>query len=293
MKQEILTCYIVAPASAKLATLQKVLRRHDIHVLAPEFDAGSNWQASSALRQADLVIGVLSSERRSQWVLFELGIASALNKRLLLFAPPKTELPSILQRVQVLRTALNNEQAIDFAISQLKVIPSSNIQRDESPVRQSSAYPNIDDWFAELRTVSVRGKERELETFVAGILRKSGVEVVSESPETSARADLAVWSDAFQPSIGNPLLIEIKRALPDKQNARDAIQRFSKVVAASGAYWGLLLFAEEPASSAAWLSMPSNVLSISIPELLSHMRHRPFEAIVRDLRNRRVHGDIF
>lgn len=293
MKQEIRTCYITAPAGVKLDILQRTLEHHNIRVVSPAYEPGAEWQnlTQNVLATVDLVIGVLTHERRSQWVLFELGQASALHRRLLLIAPPKTNIPSNLQRIQVLRTSLDNEQALDFTIAQLKVAPLSGTSRSELPIRQTPVPERVETWLAELNQIGAPGEGRELENFVAKLFQEIGVEFVREARQGAARVDFAIWSDVLQSSMGNPLIVEVKRSFADRRHARDAITRFSKAIASAGANWGLLLYASAPEnSSKLWQSVPPNVLVISLPELLRAMRDRSFEAVIRDLRNRRVHG---
>lgn len=293
MKQEIRSCYITAPAGAKIEALKRVLENHDIEIVTPTFDLGSAWQAqiNEALRRADLVIGVLTSERRSQWVLFELGIAAGLNKRSLLIAPAKTEVPSDLLGIQIVRASLDNIQALDFAISQLKQVPQTKAISASAPSTPQIVQPDVNRLLADLDAVSHIGSERELEELVAALLKDSGVEYMREASKVIDQnlVDFAIWSDAFQPSVGNPLLIEVKREFPDKRFARDVIQEFSKTVAAAGSYWGLFLYAIEPKKPVTQ-SLPPNVLLISIRELLRNMQQKPFVSVVRDLRNARVHG---
>jgi len=88
------TCFISAPAGADLSVLRHLLRDRGLRVLVPhDLDVGTDWtsEAQKQLSRADLVIGVLGSERQSRWVLFEMGQASALGRRILLITPPHSE----------------------------------------------------------------------------------------------------------------------------------------------------------------------------------------------------------
>ena len=82
LSSRIKTCFISATAGTHLEILREVLAAKGVEVLVPE-EPGSNWATdfASIVSHVDLVIGVLTRERRSTWVLFELGQAVALKSR--------------------------------------------------------------------------------------------------------------------------------------------------------------------------------------------------------------------
>jgi hypothetical protein len=286
------TCYITAPAGSNLSVLTDALRRRGIRVIVPQnlaMGEEPGAEISKQLANVDLVIGVLTRERRSEWVLFELGQAWALGKRILLFAPPKTaHLPSTLRRFLTVRANLSNQEAIDFALDQLLVAPEPKLKsvgsRDKTRPLGASASTYLDHSVA----LANSAETSEMESLVANALREAGVETVVAAGGRDHGADLAVWSDGLQLSVGNPLLVEIRAGRLSSKATSVAAQRLSYDVAASGGRWGLLLLAnglDEPR----WL--PPNVVALSIESLFRRLQNEPFDDIIRDLRNRRVHGE--
>ena len=119
----------------------------------------------------------------------------------------------------------------------------------------------------------------------------AGLLVISEAAVANRRVDFAIWSDALQPVMGNPLLVEVKGELRGTDALRKAAQQLSAVTSAAGTGWGLLLYGDALiADERLLLSVPPNVLVLSLSSLFEEMRGRPFAEIVKDLRNRRVHG---
>jgi hypothetical protein len=116
------TCYISSPAGTNLKYVRGALVRRGITVVVPEeMVPGAGWaeQIARNINAVDLVIGVLTSERRSQWVLFELGQAAAQGRQIMLIAPPKlASVPSHLERFLVVRASVHNRDAIEFALDQ-------------------------------------------------------------------------------------------------------------------------------------------------------------------------------
>jgi hypothetical protein len=141
-----------------------------------------------------------------------------------------------------------------------------------------------------LRSALDANDRRGVERLVVQALRGAGADIVSEASNPDLGADIAVWSDALQPFIGNPLLIEVKSRIGTDEIRRAADQLFT-AVASSGGSWGLLLYgrgSEELSPSPRGL--PPTILTSPIEELIQQLRTRSFAEVVRDLRNQRVHG---
>lgn len=294
--QSLKTCFVSAPSGLKLGTLRESLLAHGVRPLIPqELTAGTDWasEIQRQLQEADLVIGVLPGNRQALSVMFELGQAWALGKRILLIASPKAEwLPFPLKRVLVLRVDVKNRQALDFALEQFLSAPTDlEPERVRVPFERKALGPQADvllERFEQWRHV---GDGRTLEKIVSDALRDAGTDVVVESPEYERGADLAVWSDVLQPFVGNPLLVEIKARVQDKASAKRVVEQLTGYLGKSGARWALLLYGDGPASTAPlWSTTPPNVLVMSVSELLEALRVRAFPEVIRDLRNERVHG---
>jgi hypothetical protein len=299
MNQRIRTCFISATPGSNLRVLRQCLEAQHIKVLsADDIELGFDWasEINRNIMQADLVIGVLSRTRRSQWVLFELGLASAAGRQIILIAPPGTtdNLPPLRQFV-VLRTRLDNRNAISFGLDQMLARPprlphQQELQKPAAPPPQQ----NIDVYINQLDEISKTKNYAALESLVAAALRDSSVEVVAENEptkrRTDTRADLAVWSDALQPLVGNPLLVEVKYSIGSAKQVEDVVRRFAKTVSDAGGGWGLLVYLEGPESKLASWSQHPTLLMIPLRELLYRMRSHSFSEIIRELRNERVHG---
>jgi len=293
---EIKSCFISAPAGAHLDVLRESLESRGLRVLVPQdLTVGTDWASEihKQLSQADLVIGVLTSERQSSWVLFELGQASALGRRILLITSPEADpIPFALHQFLVLRIGLDNREAIGFALDQVLSAPRRQ-QRDGAPhlPRLAGLGNEADALMAALDRSLASHDWRSVEQVVADALRSSGVDVVVTSPERDVGADFAVWSDVLEPFVGNPLLIEVKAKIRGKADAQRAIRQLTSYLGASGSRWALLLYADGPdPEDQAWSGGPPNVLVLSLRSLLETLRTRAFPELVRDLRNRRVHG---
>lgn len=290
------TCFISAPAGSELSVLRAALESRGLRVLVPhELAVGTDWASvvQRQISQADLVVGVLTSERESPWVLFELGQASALGRRIVLITSPKAEpIPFSLQQFLVLRIDLDNHDAIAFALDQVLSAPEPVKRvRPKQGLAAAGLGHKTDELMATLERLLAGHDWRSVEQVVADALRASGADVVVTSPSPSIGVDLAVWSDVLEPFVGNPLLVEVKARIRGESDANDAVRQLASQVGASGSRWALLLYGEGPPSEAGvWASGPPNVLTLSLRALLESLRTHAFSEVVRDLRNRRVHG---
>lgn len=294
--RQIKTCFVAAPSGINLDILRDALLAHNIRPLVPqELFAGNDWASEirSQLLEADLVVGILPKRKESPWVLFELGQAWALGRRILLIASAKSDsIPYNLQRFLILRTEPDNREAIDFALDQLLLSPadspSTGNKKSFEPVGLGD---EVDNLVSRLEQAIASKDGRGLETVIADAIKKSGTDVVVESPEPDRGADLAVWSDVLEPFVGNPLLIEVKLGIREKKEASTALNQLKFVLGASSTRWALLVYGDGPSPEENfWKNCPPNILLLPARELLTSLRGRAFPEVVRDLRNRRVHS---
>jgi hypothetical protein len=256
---------------------------------------GADWASEirKQLSQADLVIGVIPTGRESQGVFFELGQASALGRRIVVIAPSRTEpFPFQLHQFLVLRVELDNQEAIGFALDQLLSAPHRQ-ERDQVPQPPHLAVlgAKADHLIVALERSLAAQDWLATEKIVADALRSSGADVVATSRTRDIGADFAVWSDVLEPFVGNPLLIEVKARIRGKAEANRATRLLSSYLGASGSRWGLLLYGDGPdPEGPEWAGSLPNVLVLPLRSFLEILRTRAFPELVRDLRNRRVHG---
>jgi hypothetical protein len=295
------TCFVSAPAGITLEVLRESLLARDIRPLTPrELSAGTDWatEVQRELAQADLVIGILPTGQQSAWVLFELGQAWALGRRILVIAPPGSEpIPSTLQRLLVLRVTPNNRQAIDFALDQWLSAPlnlskkKKKKKRKPKDLKPTGLGAQADSLLTRLDSSLESGEAWEFEKVVSEAIRGSGTDVVVESPERERGADLAIWSDVLEPFVGNPLLVELRLKIQTREAAARVFGQLSSYLGASDTGWALLIYGEGPLQDDHfWGECPPQILLMPARSLFETLRTQTFPEIVRDLRNRRVHS---
>lgn len=290
------TCYVSAPAGADLAALWNALQSRRLRVLVPDGLAiGTDWASEGRrlMSQVDLVIGVLTSDRWSSWVLFELGQASALGRRIMLIAVPEAgPIPFALRHVLVLRIDLTNQEAIGFALDQ---VLSASGRPTEDRVMRPEGLTNLgtraDGLMVALDRSIADNDEHSTVEVVAEAIRYSGADIVAVSPSGDKGVDVAVWCDALEPLVGNPLLVEVKTRIRDENEADRATQQLVSYLGESGTRWALLLYDDcGDLEHQVWPASYPSVLTLSLRSLVKSLRTQAFPELIRDLRNRRVHG---
>lgn len=287
------TCFISAPAGTDLRILTSSLERHGYKVSAPDdLSPGQPWLDAliESIRRADLIVGVFATRNAVGNVAFELGCAAANGKRVLVLASPSVEdMPFAVSSLLVVRCDPTAQEAIDFVLDNLPdsvpLVPSASI----APSNRIIPRTHLEAYKKKLATAT---KEFDLITVLRELLLESGVDVVTEARFGNRVADFAIWSDELGTYVGNPLIIEVKRQLRGLAGLAQALAQLTTYLQAANASWGLLLYDEGPESVLfeSQLSQSSKVLAISIGDLLDRLQTVSFVDVIRDLRNRKVHG---
>lgn len=288
------TCYVSAPMGTDVEWIREPLRRRGVRLTSPSPTGGDDLYATVAdiIGRCDLVIGVLTELPSSKWVAFELGMAAALKRRIVVFAgtADHTNLGN-LARYLVLRVERDNREAVEFALDQILAAPRQGDSGESEAIRPSAglgvrAEPLIRD----LGSALSRGSALELERVVSEAILAFDHEAAVRPRIQDQEADIGVWSDRLVDSVGCPLLVEVKQRLG--REGGNVLRRYAEMLRRCGAPWGLLVYGEGPAAQRRWSQVAPTVLTISARDLLERMRNESFADIVVSLRNRRVHhGD--
>ena len=297
LSRRIRNCYISAPVGTNIENIRTSLLEREVRLISPNdveiSDSYSN--VLDLISNADLIVGVLTRERRSDTVIFELGQAVALGRRVVVFAPPKSGyIPFNLRQFPVFRIGLLNRASINFAFDQILSAPFSPKKEKQEAHDTHGMGKRINTFIDKTQEAITANKGLMFERVVAQAIRESGVEIVVEAPINDRMIDLVVWSDVFQHIFGHPLLIELKVKLQNDKHFLQSLKQCADIAANSGSTWSLLIYGDGPPTpKRSWISSAPTVLSISAQDLLTKMRDQSFVDIVRKLRNQRVHfGDV-
>jgi hypothetical protein len=150
-----------------------------------------------------------------------------------------------------------------------------------------------DAFLSRIHEAGERISELEIAGIVRSVIEASEIDHFYESPVSATsihRADMVVWSDDFEPWIGNPLLVEVKGQLRTQSDMSRAIWQLASMLDRTREGWGLLIFQGEGVDLGDLDLSNSRVLVLPIENLLELLRDRSLGDVLRQLRNLRVHG---
>jgi hypothetical protein len=261
-------------------------------------ESGSGLSISDLLRQsigrADYVIAVVGDTANAS-VWYELGMASGMEKPVLLLASHHGSFPFAASGLPYLNADLDNQKAIEFGLDQLMSAPKGRVAPQSSGDRETHPLGDSADRLLEkLQALRESGAVREAQVIdiVYAAIKEGGISTLArESKGDGGRiADLAAWSDDFEPWIGNPLVIEVKTALTGGGELERAIKQLSAVLDETRSRYGLLLYLfARPAIIYAALNDP-RVMVMSVEDFVSGLKSVGLGDLLRRTRNEIVHA---
>lgn len=274
----------------RLGTLYSVFESRGLRPLVPTDlpPIGVRWYqlVVDTIREADWVVGV-PSYGANEIVFFELGIATALDKRCLLLVEPDLPVPLAFESLFQLRTSVENRAALELGVDRLLNTKRVKRARRRREAPRNTLGSATDEFLQRLELLTKKRDGVALERLVQDALQRAGVTALANyDAKRDWQYDIAAWVDELHPYVGNPLPIEVKYSVRSPEF-------FHSFALASGAAapWALLVYVEgPPPQSTLWGALPPTVMAIKLSQFFERLRDESFVEIVRDLRNRVVHG---
>ncbi len=296
-----LTCLISAPAGTDLSVLLAILKERQIQVLNPvdfaPYPARLADQLLATLHHADLAIGVLDEAAASSDVIFELGCATALGKKVFVLVLEKAELSSNLRSLPQLRTRLEegDRDLIEFALEQMLNLPNLA----EKPVRPlTGASQPLGAFADELLQQLNELLDTPLHLSLEKILQI--VQIVFDASQVLNRDkslkshdsgfDFGIWVPELEPYFGNPIPVDIKLTLTTSSAVKAATDCISKRMSSLNMSAAILLVVEISPGVEKILEKHPDIYAFSLTSLVEKLKHKSIGEILRDERNARVHG---
>lgn len=288
--------FLSYPARTDTSIIRRVLEREGVQVRSDEdVEPGENVRTSliDGMQKADAVIAVFGDRPKDSNVFYQMGLADAMGKPVLVISDGALDPVSDLALHPYLRARPDDEEALRFGVAHFIRAPLHGPKPERDYLTTTKPIPElVDEFLARLRTDQPI-REDELVSIIAMAIRESGVEAQASVPRRAdaeeIAADIAVWSDELESLVGNPLPIEVRLSLLTAYDAEVAARNLMRAIVGAKVRWGLIMFLKATAEAMDVLSKYP-VLAISIEEFLEGLRTRSFGRIVTDLRNRAVHG---
>ena len=273
------SAFISAPFTIDTSPLVRAVEKRGLEAIRLN-ELGAGLSISDLLRQsmgrADYVIAVLGESPNAN-VWYELCMASGMGKPVLLLASHHGVIPVAASGLTYLKADADNQRAIEFGLDQLLSAPKARAAPRPSTDRETHPIGATADRLLEmLRSAREAGPVRESQIIdiIYMAIRESGVSTLSKGSSGEGRriADIAVWSSDFEPWIGNPLVIEVKRALNGRNELEKAIKQVSAMLDETRSPYGLLLYVAAKPIVLYGASYDPRVVVMSVEDFLGGLR---------------------
>jgi hypothetical protein len=275
------TCFVAADSRVDLTGLRQILEEEGFRLMLWSDATLSPGQSAPKLafeliREASVVLGVLAGGHLNANALYELGVASALEKPIVLWVDDETDVPSNLRSLPVVKFAPEAPETLRFALH--------HAGRQESRTEESTTA-NIEPPRREIHRA--RHSHDDLALWLAEVFRQEGATVVEG--QGGIGSDFALWLPDLEPSVGNPFVVEVKHSLETERSQEAAVDQMRRYLSATGGSWGMLVYRLGPPSQGIDRRWPT-ILVLRADELEEMLQDTSFAEAVHHLRNERAHG---
>lgn len=297
-KNEIRTCFISAPTGIGLGGLLDILVKKKLRVqLSWEVLLPPARSITELIAECDLFIAVVDNIHSNENVYFELGYAVAVEKRILLIVAPEIKnLPDDIKGLLYIRAHVDDHEAINFALDQILVAPKAKKKTSRRKLAEIRTIPigkKANELIKEVELLGDNITEIDMERFVTSALSKSGINTMASSLIPDKGIDLSIWVNELEPFISNPILIEFKKYLNNRNQVESLYNQILSYSISSGLRMAIIFYKEAPEEllSSFDCYFP-NIIFLKIPDFLKEVRNKSLGNYLRELRNRIIHKRI-
>ncbi len=279
---------------ANISVVFDILKNHGIEF----FDSNSDIMIGKSLQEAiskgiqDCDFFVTIYESANANTAFEIGLAYALRKPI--FAIINASGPDfpdfLIESVHVQSRANDYEKikySFDIFIKNIK--PKKKSSKPKHRTIQKSVFQN---WLEIYNSIEQKN-EITLEKFIGEILEKYKIDVIENkwNKDSSFIADYCIWSDSLTNTLGNPILIEVKREIHSR-NLKLIVSEFTKAIDNSNAKTGIVFYDYLTNVDRTELinKSSSQLFFIEIKEFLQTLNNVDFSQAIINTRNKTVHN---
>lgn len=222
------TCLLIAPAKVDVTAVTKSLLDRELEtVRVNSFMWDTTGGLRSAIRECDFVC-VFSPNEWTQSMLFEIGVAAGLGKRIFMVVGETPGVPADLRAMSYVVADQWNPNVIEPHLDAfLSTIP---VRQSRRVPRKTRTGPRLDFSHDRRQLTKLAGSAtpREMESFVEHLFRKASINVTT-SPIQDFGADFALLSPAIKRQFKNPILVQVKHG-GLKSDLRFAIRKLVGLV---------------------------------------------------------------
>ncbi len=223
--------------------------------------------------------------------MFELGLSIGSSIPIAILAEPSARIPFDIASIRFARVSLSRADQVEGAIrSLLKTIETGRSMLQERPHDQVKRI-NAGEARKRLRSLRQNVNERRLADFVQSLFEQAGIAVSVIHGPNEVGADMAIWLDGVDLILGNPILIEIKNKLSQRDLAIVHVQ-VRQAMTALGAQCALIICNEDKTKGIRPMPPWPLLVVLTVDELIEVLSKGHLSNALVESRNRAVHGSL-
>jgi hypothetical protein len=296
-KRKFTRCFISAPVDVSISPIMSLLKSKGISV-SDFYSLGvtsDSTSVESEISKADFVIAILSYGS-SQNVFYEIGLAKGLKKPIFLIVADESYVPYFLKENVYVKTDLIDSEILSYRLNQFlleqKKLPKESVK---TPTVGKKRQPSQNkEYFAELRS-QLTSLETEcngikFSNLLEDILRHQGF-VVESSQGPDVRADMSIWIDSLEKTLGNPILIETKCGELSESRLDQSEMQLREILKRSNLRSGILIYLDRNGRrfESSKFAVPL-IIRFEIFDLIKRLSEETLDCVLLKERNKIAHG---
>jgi hypothetical protein len=296
-KKNLKKCFIVASSGLNIQPLKNLLKGRNIEVYdiisTPLTGISISSLVKKMINNSDFVIAIISLKDPRPNVFFELGLAYGAKKPVFLIIQDEGFIPMDIKDMVYIRTSIDNLEIISSTLDQFLSKHEYPIKKYKFRIartrieRQPKEKSSVEFLQRDLENIAKQGNVIEFESFLANLLKTEGV--LTQSREVKG-ADMALWIDDLESSLGNPILVEVKMGKISESSLLQAEEQLRNYLLKTNTRAGLLIYLdrEEKHFKRSKFRIPL-IIRLEAHELISELSDRSLALIILSERNQMAH----
>ena len=294
--QDVLRCFLAAISDVSIDALKQIVSSLGATLIRP-YDINPGAETSSSIRQtirnSDCAVVILTTSHPV--VFYELGLCKGLGKPTLVISDKETDLPFFAAETHYLRTALTDNPVLRSGLTGFlqEVRERKRMRRPQRhyPENNARRIHGLSYDLPSFDALRASSSGQDVEGVVEAMFKKLRLTYESSRATPSVRrVDFAIWLDKLSPTIGNPLLVEVKSGDITKEGLRKARESLKRYAKESNSRICLLLYLDRNGKryNQSDYSAPL-IIEYDLQDFASDLSRTPLDALILSIRNRIAH----
>ena len=238
------------------------------------------------------MVAVITLKTPNSNIFYEVGLARGLGKPVFLIIQDEGTLPIYLKDMVYVKASVKDLEPIAFNLDQFLLQYGKQKKTRVTRLKRPKAMPNIEYLKKDLGKLTKQGTEIEFLSLVTNLLKSENVILNLSHGIEEKGADLSLWIDSLELSLGNPLLVDLKIGDLSESILEKTEEQLRHFLEKTNARVGLLIYFDRKNHHFNRSKfMEPLVIRFEIRNLIEELTKSPIDRVIISERNRIVHGE--